>query len=145
MEKLIISILFSLLYLAVLGQTDSLLSECITKPDTLQGKEVLVIAEQMPQFPGGAIELRKFIANNIIYPDVAEEEFQCRIFATFVIDTSGCCVNECIVRPMYKHRHSPLEVCLLDVIRSLPRWEPMHRGQKVPIRMTLPINISLSR
>ncbi len=34
---------------------------------------IFFIVEQMPEFPGGELELRKYIAENVNYPAVARE------------------------------------------------------------------------
>ena len=122
---------------------DPLPSNCIPLIDTLQGKNVLYIAEVMPKFPGGDIEFHHFIAKNIKYPEIDKDIIQPKITATFVIDSTGKVVNECIINPLHNNTLTPLEKCILDVIEKLPNWKPAEQnGEKVPIRITVPININ---
>lgn len=52
--------------------------------------DVLMVCEQMPQFPGGQQEMMKFIATNIRYPAVAQENgAQGRVLVQFVIEKDG--------------------------------------------------------
>ena len=139
------TILSTVLRIGIFGQiNDSIENNCIPRIDTLQGKDVVYLAEKMPEFLGGEVMLRKYLAENIEYPTDSLDILQTKVFVTFVIDTTGKCVNECILKPLYIGRLTPFETSILDVLRKLPEWKPGEsNGVKVPVRFTIPVNIEL--
>lgn len=111
-------------------------------PKTLNGDEqIFFIVEEMPEFPGGELELRKFIANNIKYPVAAQEKgIQGRVYVTFVVDKNGEVANAKIARGV----DPALDKEALRVVNSLPKWIPgKQRGQTVNVSYTVPINFAL--
>ncbi len=51
--------------------------------------EIFTIVEQMPEFPGGEIELLKYLAS-VKYPVIAKEnDIMGMVYIRFVIDTAG--------------------------------------------------------
>lgn len=111
-------------------------------PKTLKGDEqIFFIVEEMPEFPGGELELRKFIANNIKYPVAAQENgIQGRVYVTFVVDKNGEVVNARIARGV----DPALDKEALRVVNNLPKWIPgKQRGQNVNVSYTVPINFAL--
>lgn len=113
-----------------------------TIPETLDSEEqIFFIVEEMPEFPGGELELRKFIANNIDYPAAAQENgIQGRVYVTFVVDKNGEVANAKIARGV----DPALDKEALRVVNSLPKWIPgKQRGQTVNVSYTVPINFAL--
>src|SRR5690606_17038916 len=113
-----------------------------TIPETLDSEEqIFFIVEEMPEFPGGELELRKFIANNIKYPVAAQEKgMQGRVYVTFVVDKNGEVANAKIARGV----DPALDKEALRVVNSLPKWIPgKQRGQTVNVSYTVPINFAL--
>lgn len=111
-------------------------------PKTLKGDEqIFFIVEEMPEFPGGESELRKFIANNIKYPEVAQQNgIQGRVYVTFVVDKNGEVANARIARGVDQE----LDREALRVVNSLPQWIPgKQRGKEVNVSYTVPINFAL--
>ncbi|MCF8370386.1 MAG: hypothetical protein K9H64_02110 [Bacteroidales bacterium] len=133
---------FLIANIPLIGQIiDSDINHCIPETDTPQGKQVYRITENMPEYPGGEIELRKFITKNIVYSK-NDSYIQSKAFFTFVIDTTGKVVNGCILRPLFKDKLTSVEQSVLSVIESLPDWKPGEQsGEKVPVRFIAPINI----
>ena len=57
---------------------------------TNQDDIVFTICEEMPQFPGGEVEMMKFIAMNIKYPKEASEKgVQGRVLVQFIVEKDG--------------------------------------------------------
>jgi protein TonB len=51
---------------------------------------VLLLVENMPEFPGGSEAMMKFISSNIRYPKAAiENSVQGRVVASFIVNTDG--------------------------------------------------------
>lgn len=126
-------------------QTDSMGNLILIKkavPKTLdKDEEIFFIVESMPEFPGGEYALRKYIANNIKYPESAQKEgIQGRVYVTFVVDKEGNIVNTKIARGV----DPSLDREALRVVNSLPAWKPgVQRGEPVNVSYTVPINFAL--
>jgi len=57
---------------------------------TDQDGEVFTICEEMPQFPGGDVEMMKFIATNIKYPKEASDKgVQGKVLVQFIVEKDG--------------------------------------------------------
>lgn len=111
-------------------------------PRTLDKEEnVFFIVEDMPEFPGGEMALRKYIANNIKYPQAAQDNgIQGKVYVTFVVSKDGSIANAKIARGV----DPALDREALRVVNSLPKWEPgKQRGENVNVSYTVPINFAL--
>ncbi|SHE38265.1 outer membrane transport energization protein TonB [Mariniphaga anaerophila] len=114
----------------------------VVAPKQLSADEqIFFIVEDMPEFPGGELELRKYIANNIKYPVTAQEKgIQGRVYVTFVVDTKGNTANARIARGV----DPALDQEALRVVNTLPAWKPgMQKGIPVNVSYTVPINFVL--
>ncbi|WP_372776721.1 energy transducer TonB [Mangrovibacterium sp.] len=103
--------------------------------------EVFFIVENMPEFPGGELALRKFIANAIKYPVIAQENgIQGKVYVNFVVDKDGTVTQARIARGV----DQSLDKEALRVVNTLPRWKPgMQRGKPVKVSYTVPISFVL--
>lgn len=104
-------------------------------------EEIFFIVEEMPEFPGGELALRQYIANNIKYPVEAQEKgIQGRVYVTFVVDKEGNTANARIARGV----DPLLDMEALRVVNSLPAWIPgEQRDKPVNVSYTVPINFAL--
>jgi len=109
--------------------------------ETEEESQVFFIVEDMPEFPGGEIALRKFIANAIKYPVIAQENgIQGKVYVNFVVDKDGSVINAKIARGV----DPSLDKEALRVVNSLPKWKPgMQRGKPVKVSYTVPISFVL--
>lgn len=105
--------------------------------------DVLMIAEEMPEFPGGMTEMMKFIADNLIYPkEAVEQGIQGRVIVRFVIEKDGSVSNPKVVRKI----EPILDKEAIRVVESMPKWKAgKQKGQKVPVYFTLPIIFRLGK
>ncbi|RIJ50148.1 energy transducer TonB [Maribellus luteus] len=103
--------------------------------------QVFLIVEDMPEFPGGDLALRKYIANAIKYPVIAQENgIQGKVYVTFVVGKDGKVTNASIARGV----DPSLDKEALRVVNSLPTWKPgKQRGKPVNVSYTVPINFVL--
>ncbi len=103
--------------------------------------EVFFIVENMPEFPGGELALRKFIANAIKYPVIAQENgIQGKVYVNFVVDKDGSVTQAKIARGV----DGSLDKEALRVVNSLPKWKPgQQRGKPVRVSYTVPISFVL--
>jgi protein TonB len=95
----------------------------------------------MPEFPGGDLALRKFLANSVKYPEIAQENgVQGKVFVNFVVDTNGGISNVKVARGV----DASLDKEAIRVVRSMPKWIPGKQGgQAVRVSFTVPINFVL--
>ncbi len=103
--------------------------------------EVFFIVEDMPEFPGGELALRKWIANEINYPVIAQENgIQGKVYVTFVVGKDGSVSNATIARGV----DPSLDKEALRVVNKLPKWKAgKQRGKPVNVSYTVPINFVL--
>ncbi|MDP3915144.1 MAG: M56 family metallopeptidase [Bacteroidota bacterium] len=104
-------------------------------------EEVFFEVEEMPEFPGGQLALRTFIAQRIKYPVVAQENgIQGKIFVSFVVNKDGSVSNAQITRGV----DPSLNAEALRVVTSLPAFKPgKQKGNVVAVQYTIPINFVL--
>lgn len=104
---------------------------------------ILYEAEILPQFPGGEIELLKFLQQNIRYPDEAiEKQIEGKVIVKFIIGTDGQVSNPEILRSV-----SPeLDAEAKRVVMEFPRFSPMKlNGKPVNSSYTLPVSFRLTK
>jgi protein TonB len=103
--------------------------------------EVFFIVEDMPEFPGGEAALRAYIANQIKYPVIAQENgIQGKVYVTFVVGKDGAVSNATIARGV----DPSLDKEAIRVVNTLPKWKPgKQRGKAVNVSYTVPINFVL--
>ena len=113
---------------------------CIPKTDTLDNQKVYSILEEMPEYPGGTIEMVKYFEHNLLNPN-RNEDRQGSIYATFIIDTTGKIRNACIyITHKGNDELTPIEKDVLRIINEMPIWTPgRYQGKKVYSRFNLPI------
>ena len=109
---------------------------------TSSGEDALEVVEEMPEFPGGEIELMKFISRNVKYPDDAKEAGKAgRVIVKFVIDKDGSISDATILRSVYPS----IDAEALRVVNAMPKWNPGKvKGEPVKVKYTLPLSFSLS-
>ncbi|MBN1133154.1 MAG: hypothetical protein JXR52_03235 [Bacteroidales bacterium] len=145
-------------------------SEAQTKSDPLSD-DLFYIVEEMPKFQGGSPdEFRKFIAENVKYPqEAAKNGVTGKIFVRFIVTKTGKVVipdsenlaelegkplDEVVVvsyRPLKEADPVPEEKYIellkaeaLRVVSSSPDWEPgRQRGKVVNVIFTFPISFVL--
>jgi protein TonB len=103
--------------------------------------EVFVVVENMPEFPGGMLALRKFLANNVEYPQIAiESGLTGRVIVGFVIDKQGKVTNVKILRGV----DDILDKEAVKVVKKLPAFKPgSQRGKPVRVSFTVPVTFRL--
>lgn len=108
---------------------------------TIDGEPVFFIVEEMPEFPGGELALRKAIAQSVKYPQEAQiGGIQGKVYVNFVVDKAGKVRNAKVVRSV----HESLDNEARRVVLGLPDWKPgKQRGEAVNVSYTVPINFSL--
>jgi protein TonB len=111
--------------------------------EEIEEEEVFYIVEDMPTFNGGdpATEFRKYIAQNLRYPEIAAENgISGRVIVQFAVDRTGNVVDAVVVRSI----DPALDKEAIRVVMSSPKWTPgKQRGKAVKVLFTFPINFVL--
>ena len=104
-------------------------------------QQIFVVVEKMPEFPGGEDAMRRYLARNIRYPLIAQENgIQGRVICQFVVNADGKIVDVQVVRGV----EASLDAEAVRVIQSMPSWTPGKQGGKsVRVKYTLPIRFKL--
>lgn len=106
--------------------------------ESVPDEKIFVVAEQMPQFVGGQVEMHKFIAENLKYPsEFRDSGIQGRVVVRFVVEKDGSISDIKVLRGL----DSAFDNEAVSVIKSMPNWEPgKQNGREVPVYFTLPIS-----
>lgn len=107
--------------------------------DTLTGAhyDYYRIVEVAPEFPGGTVELMKFLRKNTHYPKEAKKNnIKGIVYASFVIDETGKVSNTRILRGL----GYGCDEEALRIIGLMPKWIPAQtKGKPVKCEFNLPI------
>lgn len=101
-----------------------------------------VTVEQMPSFPGGDIEMQRFIRDNLKYPVIAQENgIQGRVTIRFVVTKDGSISDVQVLRGI----DASCDKEAVRVVKSMPKWIPgKQNGRNVPVYFTLPVVFRLN-
>jgi protein TonB len=103
--------------------------------------KVFFIVEEMPEFPGGDLARARWLADNIKYPRIAQENgIQGKVYISFVVGKDGAISNASVARGV----DPSLDQEALRVVNQMPKWKPgKQRGEPVNVSFTVPINFVL--
>mgnify|MGYP002563779458 CR=1 FL=1 len=109
--------------------------------EEVEEQQIFQVVEEMPEFPGGMAECLKFLAKNIKYPTIAQENgVQGRVIVQFVVNQDGSIVDPVVVRSVDPY----LDKEALRVIQMMPKWKPgKQRGKAVRVKYTVPVTFKL--
>lgn len=110
--------------------------------EEVEEEEVFIVVEHMPEFPGGDAALRKHIAQNVVFPEIAKENgIQGKVYVSFVINQKGEVENVKVLRGV----DPSLDKEAIRVVKTLPKWKPgSQRGKPVKVSYNVPINFQLN-
>ncbi len=104
-------------------------------------KEMTVVVEEMPSFPGGEVARMKFLADNINYPEEAmKNKIQGTVSVSFNVSKSGKVSGVKI----YKGIGGGCDEEVKRVVKLMPRWNPgTQDGKPVKVRFVMSVNFKL--
>ena len=99
--------------------------------------KVFDVVEEMPSFPGGQGALMQYLASNIKYPVVAQENgVQGRVIVSFVVERDGSISDVKVARSV----DPSLDREAQRVVKSMPKWKPgKQNGSAVRVKYTVPV------
>ena len=111
------------------------------EPPKVEETKVFDVVEEMPQFPGGQAALLEYLAKNIKYPVVAEENgIQGKVIVTFVVERDGSITDVKVVKSV----DPSLDKEASRVVKSMPKWQPgKQNGSAVRVKYTVPVQFKL--
>lgn len=117
-------------------------NKAVTEESASDAEEVpFVVVEQMPMFPGGDVELLKFIGENTMYPEAAKaQNIQGKVIIRFCISSKGNVRQISVLKGV-----SPeLDAEAIRVVSTLPKFQPgSQSGKDVPVWYMVPITFAL--
>ena len=99
------------------------------------------VVEDLPQYPGGAVEFMKWLTRNLQYPAVARSrKTQGRVVAVFYVEKDGAVTGISVTQSL-----SPeCDREALRVLRKMPKWQPgIQDGQPCRTKVCIPIVFKL--
>jgi len=132
-------------YNSIWSKSDKIADDTTIVNEEIQLNDTTVyyIVEQMPTFNNGdpAIEFRKFVASELVYPrEAIVKGYQGRVIVQFTVDSRGVVCNPTIVKGV----HPLLDSEAIRVVMASPRWTPgRQRGKAVSVLFTFPVNFAI--
>lgn len=108
---------------------------------TGNGKTIYQSAEVQPEYPGGTKGLKRYLSDNLKYPDIAKENgITGTVNVVFVVNEDGSVSD-------VKVENSIGGGCDLEamrIVKEMRRWKPAKQGgEPVAVYMRLPISFQL--
>jgi protein TonB len=103
--------------------------------------EIIEIPDVDASFPGGPSAMKKWIAENVKYPEISQQlGEQGKVYVAFVVEPDGSITNVKVERGVSED----LDREAKRVVRAMPKWVPGENGgKKARVRCRLPINFQL--
>ena len=98
------------------------------------------IVEQMPEFPGGDIALKKYTEQNANYPfSVLKNRIEGTVKVRCTVDNFGFISNIWVVEGL----DSSLDKVAVNLVSKMPRWSPGRQGGRaVAVSYTIPVKFT---
>lgn len=112
-----------------------------TKPMPAEDK-VFQAVEQPASFPGGTGAMNRWLANNLAYPESAQQnDVEGKVIVQFIVEKDGSISSPKVARGV----DADLDREALRVVKRMPRWTPAHNnGVAVRSQFTLPVVFRLT-
>ena len=95
------------------------------------------IVEDLPQYPGGAVEFMKWLSKNLTSPSLARSrKTQGKVVAVFYVEKDGSITGISVIKSL----SSECDNEALRVLRKMPKWQPGIQNDK-PCRTKVSIPI----
>lgn len=111
------------------------------EPEPTHDFEIFVVAETMPDFPGGYPALHVYLRRNIQYPEMARQlGISGTVYISFIVDIDGKIGQVAVLRGI----GGGCDEEALRVVNSMPKWSPgKQRGKPVRVAMSIPVKFVL--
>ncbi len=111
-------------------------------PDQIGEEEPFVVVEQMPQYPGGEVEILNFIRDNTKYPEAARaNKMEGKVIIRFIVNTQGKAEGISILKGV----DPELDFEAVRVVSMLSGFKPgMQGGKAVNVWYMVPVNFEIT-
>lgn len=122
---------------------DNTLVQTTRNENNIQEKDdcVFSVVDQEPEFIGGTEALYKYLANNLKYPTLAEENgITGKVYITFIVNTDGTISNVSILKDIGGGCGQEAK----RVVENMPKWKPgKQNGKYVRVKYSIPVIFDL--
>lgn len=107
----------------------------------IDGREVFMVVEESPEYPGGSDALYKYLGEKNKYTEEArKQKIEGTTYIGFTVEPDGSISNAQILRGI----GGGLDEVALNSIMSMPKWKPgKNKGVAVPVRFNIPVKFKL--
>jgi protein TonB len=141
--KTIITALLAVFMLAgtQANATNNFIGNDPNNADTVSNTEPITHSEDMAQFPGGELELEKFVQKNVQYPRIAKEQgIEGRVIVALVIDENGAITDVELIQSI----GGGCDEEVIRVLSEMPVWKPTKQdGKNVKAQKIFSFNFQL--
>lgn len=104
-------------------------------------KVKLRVVEELPQFPGGPVELMKWLTRNLVYPAQAKNrKIEGEVLVSFIVAKDGTVVSPKVAQSA----HPLLDAEAMRVVKLMPKWKPgTEKGKPTKAMIAIPIVFKL--
>ena len=116
-------------------------TEALPQVPITKDSVVLKTVEQLPEFPGGIVQIMKWLTRNLRYPPIAQSQrIQGKVVVSFIINKDGSIASPTIVQSV----DPVLDREALRVVKMMPRWKPgLQNGKPCRTMFAIPVNFQL--
>lgn len=122
---------------------DNTLVQTTRNENNIQEKDdcVFSVVDQEPEFIGGTEALYKYLANNLKYPTLAEENgITGKVYITFIVNTDGTISNVSILKDIGGGCGQEAK----RVVENMPKWKTgKQNGKYVRVKYSIPVIFDL--
>ncbi len=111
-----------------------------------QKEPVFQVVETMPQFPGGNVELVKFLQKNMVYPEQDRKDGrEGKVYLQFIVEKDGSVTEVTPIGKVYELATQAMVDESMRLVNLMPKFEPgLQRGKPVRVKYLLPISFKLN-
>ena len=122
---------------SILVPVDTLVTATLDEATLLPPLTPTEVVREMPEFPGGATALMRWLDANIVYPPLlVGQDISGTTYLTFLVDKDGGVTEARVEEPL----HPMISAAIMTAARKMPKWEPGRKdGQLSIVRVTIPI------
>lgn len=128
---------------AVKGKTDTKQEEAAQAQVQTEDDNPLHIriVQQIPEFPGGMVELMKWLNRNLKYPVMAQrQKIEGKVVVSFIINKDGSITDAKVEKSV----DPSLDREAMRVVRMMPKWKPgIENNQPCRTMFAIPIVFKL--
>jgi hypothetical protein len=139
------SVLALFISLVSSSQQSATNTPCIPKPDTLDGRKVFRLANQLAEFKGGERMMMEYIEDRL-QKKGKKRNLTVSLTITFVVDSAGQVRNPCIMKISSGNDMGlvTVEQEILNLFVTMPKWNPaVLQGKKTCTRVIMPVQLMI--